>query len=63
MPKRQCNKILSHKFLVTIFTSNFFETNHRREYLLIAGGDTLAGTTRYHDEKGETRFSPCYIRK
>ena len=45
MPKRLCNKILSHKFFVTIFTSNVFETNHRREYLLIAGGDILAGTT------------------
>lgn len=45
MPKRLCNKILSHKFLVTIFTSNVFETNHLREYLFIAGGDILAGTT------------------
>lgn len=45
MPKRLCNKILSHKFLVTIFTANVFETNHHREYLLIAGGDILAGTT------------------
>lgn len=45
MFKRLCNKILSHKFLVTIFTSNIFETNHHSEYLLIAGGVSFAGTT------------------